>query len=113
MFVQQVAIWLRSPSADSFSLAHCHDSGLIPRGRCAAAKTYSRVRGKWKTSLYQVPDTKNPNLQGKFPIDNATYLRELGIARIVLVEKNSEVLALLGIGRDVSKANSSVKTIRS
>jgi len=62
-----------------------------------------------KQILYQVPDTTKVNAESDFPTDNLAYLRELGIARIVLVEKNSEVLALLGIGRDVSKANSSAE----
>ena len=109
MFVQQVAIWLRSPTADSFSLAHCHDSGMIRMEAAPSLRLAREYTAVGKQILYQVPDTKNFNTKSDFPTDNLAYLRELGIARIVLVEKNSEILALLGIGRDVSKANSSAE----
>lgn len=109
MFVQQVAIWLRSPTTDSFSLAYCHDSGLTSIEGAPALKLDRSHATNGKQVLYQVPDTKNSNAKSDFPTDNLAHLRELGIERLVLVEKNNEVLALLGIGRDVSKANSSAE----
>jgi putative PEP-CTERM system histidine kinase len=109
MFVQQVAIWLRSSTTDSFSLAYCHDAGLTGVEGAPPLKLGGAYTANRKQILYQVPDTTKVNAESDFPTDNLAYLRELGIARIVLVEKNSEVLALLGIGRDVSKANSSAE----
>ena len=109
MFVQQVAIWLRSSTTDSFSLAYCHDAGLTGVEGAPPLKLGGAYTANRKQILYQIPDTTKVNVESDFPTDNLAYLRELGIARIVLVEKNSEVLALLGIGRDVSKANSSAE----
>ena len=109
MFVRQVAIWLRSSTSDAFSLAYCHDSGLTGIKGAPPLKLDRAYATNGKHILYQIPDPKNSIAKSDFPTDNLAHLSELGIERLVLVEKNNEVLAVLGIGRDVSKANSSAE----
>jgi putative PEP-CTERM system histidine kinase len=106
MFVRQVAIWLRSPTSETFYLAYCHDAQSATEG--SNLRFDPGCRSDKHAVLFNVPNPGNANTI-KFPIDKVSYLEQLGISRVALVEKNSSALALLGIGKEIHRENSSAE----
>jgi len=101
MFVQQVAIWLRSPTSGNYHLAYCHDPVPAAEADTSTLKFDSSRRWDDKIILHPIPDFENAAAASRFPIDKASQLKQLGIERVALVEKNNDVLALLGIGTEI------------
>lgn len=101
MFVRQVAIWLRSPDSDTFTLAYCHE----PISSCAPETTVLHCNRKRMTndsnSSLIIPDKDDGNAVGFLPMGNIQTARRLGVKRVVPVQKGEDVLALLGIGADI------------
>jgi len=98
MFARQVAFWLRSTTSETYNLAYSHD-------RASDAVAHSlplrldRSRSPDKNSIVlTVPADAMAIATNHFPIDKIQPLKELGIQRLVLVEKGNEVLALVGVG---------------
>ena len=98
MFVRQVVFWLPAPTAETFHLAYCHDSFYAKKVSSAPLHLdRSRIKDD-NRSIFRVPADDLEALASGFPIDCVRTLRELGIHRLVLVEKGNQVLALIGIG---------------
>ena len=98
MFVQQVAFWLRSATSETYHLAYCHDPARADKAG-AAPLHVERQRGKNRdVTVFRVPPAGKMPAAHEFPVKEIRTLYELGIDRLVLVEKNHEVLAVMGIG---------------
>jgi putative PEP-CTERM system histidine kinase len=98
MFVRQVVFWLRSTTAETYNLAYCHDHtpGV---GRESFSLRLDRSRWPEKNAIFVAIPTDDALIAtAQFPVDKAQRLKELGVERLVLVEQNNEVLALIGIG---------------
>ena len=109
MFVRQVAVWLRSPTSDGFSLAYHHDPVSFAPGENFALRLNRQLHSNELNAIYEVPDG---NAAASFPINNLAALERLGVKRLVLVEKNNNVLALLGIGAASGKQHPSIEDDR-
>jgi putative PEP-CTERM system histidine kinase len=107
MFVRQVAFWLPAPTSETFHLAYCHDSFCAKKlGSAPLRLDRSRARDA-NASIFSVPADELEALATGFPIDGVKTLQELGIHRLVLVEKENQVLALIGIGAQPHEQESS------
>ena len=99
MFVRQVAIWLRSPTAEMYHLAYRHDGANVSHSDSSSLRLdRSRVIHRDST-LLRVPPRGDPAAADRFPVLGLAALNDLGIERLVLVEKGNEVLAVIGIGQ--------------
>ena len=101
MYVRQVAIWLRSSSADSFQLAYCHNPLSADDAGASLLRFDYQRRSDKKQLLFRVPKQSDVLAPKNFPIDKAPQLALLGIDRITLAEKDHTVVALLGIGQEL------------
>ena len=98
MFVRQVAFWLRSTTSETYKLAYAHDRASDAMAHSIPLRL-DRSRSPDKNSIVlTVPADAMAIATNHFPIDKIQPLKELGIQRLVLVEKGNEVLALLGVG---------------
>jgi len=98
MFVRQVAIWLRSTTSETYNLAYSHDRASDAMAHSLPLRL-DRSRSLDKNSIVlTVPADAVTIATNHFPIDKIQPLKELGIQRLVLVEKGNEVLALMGVG---------------
>jgi putative PEP-CTERM system histidine kinase len=101
MFVKQVAIWLRSPTTGNFHMTYCHDPALSPDADASTLKLdYSRS-GLDKAQIFHLRHPDSPGMPPPCPVDKAAQLSQLGIEHLARIEKGNEVLALLGIGREI------------
>ena len=101
MFVRQVAIWLRSPTTGNFHMTYCHDPALSPGADASTLKLdYSRS-GLDKAQIFHLPHPDSSGMPPPCPVDKAAQLSQLGIEHLARIEKGNEVLALLGIGREL------------
>jgi signal transduction histidine kinase len=69
-------------------------------------------RSRWpdeNTIFFRVPTDDASIAAGQFLIDKLQTLKDLGIQRLVLVEKGNEVLALMGIGGQLAGEKSSAE----
>ena len=107
MSVEQVAFWLRSPTVGAFHLAYCHE-GAAAASRCGtSALLLDRSKLKSKDTLFfRVPAISDPATAETFPVIGSQALDDLGVERLVLVEKSDEVLAMIGIGAQRDEARS-------
>ncbi len=107
MFVRQVVFWLRSATSDTYLLAYSHDPAVAANSKSIPIHlTLPRAKDK-NTILFDVPGHRGENLQDNFPVrDGIQALDDLGIQRLVLVEKGDDVLALMGIGAQPDKERS-------
>jgi putative PEP-CTERM system histidine kinase len=109
MFVRQVVFWLRSTTSGTYNLAYCHDSASGIRFESSSLKL---DRSRWpdeNTIFFRVPTDDASIAAGQFLIDKLQTLKDLGIQRLVLVEKGNEVLALMGIGAQLAGEKSSAE----
>ena len=98
MFVRQVAFWLRSTTSETYNLAYSHDRASDAMAHSLPLRL-DRSRSLDKNSIVlTVPADAMAIAANHFPIDKIQPLKELGIQRLVLVEKGNEVLALMGVG---------------
>jgi hypothetical protein len=98
MFIQQVAFWLRSTTSDTYQLAYCHDPAAANKSGVTPLHL-ERPRAKDRDGfLFRVPKAGESNVSDEFPVREVETLRDLGIHRLILVEKNREILAVMGIG---------------
>lgn len=98
MFVRQVAFWLRSTTSETYNLAYSHDRASDATAHSLPLRL-DRSRSLDKNSIVlTVPADAMAIAANHFPIDKIQPLKELGIQRLVLVEKGNEVLALMGVG---------------
>jgi len=98
MFVRQVAFWLRSTTSETYNLAYSHDRASDAMAHSLPLRL-DRSRSLDKNSIVlTVPADAVAIATNHFPIDKIQPLKELGIQRLVLVEKGNEVLALMGVG---------------
>ena len=109
MFVRQVAFWLRSPTSDIYHLEYCHKA--LSRDRTIPSPLrVDRSRSKdTNLSVFRVPADGDLAVASVFPIDGISALKALGIQRIVLVERGSEVLAVMGIGAQPDEETTSAE----
>ena len=112
MFVRQVAIWLRSPNSETYYLAYCHSPASRSDGDASILHFDDRARSGKKLVLFDVPGSDDTRTITRLPIDEVAQLKNLGIARIVLVEKDNTALALLGIGREIRQEEFSAENDR-
>lgn len=97
MFVRQVAIWLRSTKADTYNLAYRHH-GVSERNSDSFSLRLDHSRlANSESLLFRVP-THGEAPAAHFPLLGSSALADLGIERLMLVEKESEILAVIGIG---------------
>jgi putative PEP-CTERM system histidine kinase len=109
MFVRQVVIWLRSPTAETFHLAYCHDSTTSANTDASILKFDYLRRSDVRNSLFTIPKPNDDRAENEFLIEKTSQLTQLGVDRVALVEKNGAALALLGIGRPFRGENSSAE----
>jgi putative PEP-CTERM system histidine kinase len=98
MFVRQVAFWLRSPTAETYHLAYCHDGPTASRYDSAPLLLDRSRIGNKDFTFFRVPAKGDSATTEDFPVMGSQALNDLGIQRLVLVEKGNEVLAMIGIG---------------
>jgi putative PEP-CTERM system histidine kinase len=101
MFVRQVAIWLRSPTTGNFHLAYCHDPAFSPNTDASTLKLDDSRFALDKAQIFHIRHQDNPSMEQPCPVDKASQLSQLGIEHLARIEKGNEVLALLGIGREM------------
>ena len=98
MFVRQVAFWLRSSTTETYHLAYYHETTQV-NGSDTVPLRLDKSRLKHNQGLFfRVPAKNDPTATDNFPVMDGQALRDLGIQRLVLVEKDDDVLALIGIG---------------
>ena len=95
MFAQQVALWLRSPTSDTYRLAYCHDRPVEIQGDLSLR--LANIHMGFDDRLLCLPTEHDPAAQD-FPVAGYRDLRALGIQRLKLVTRANEVLAMIGIG---------------
>jgi putative PEP-CTERM system histidine kinase len=103
MFVRPVAIWL-PPSAASttFTLAYCHGPGTLTASASPALRVTRDLTPRDFHAIHVVPEPNDDFSEKQFPVDNVPALNEMGIKRLAFVQRGNSVLALLGIGHDIS-----------
>jgi len=101
MFVRQVAIWLRSPNSESFTLAHCFDGASLEGTGSSTLRLSRRLDAGPVDGIYEIPKLQTGQSGCDWIFDNIQPLRQLGIARVATVTNGSEVVALLGIGEEL------------
>jgi putative PEP-CTERM system histidine kinase len=97
MFVRRVAIWLRTSNSDVlYALAHYHSpTTSLP----TEPLSLRRRRNPTPTEIESVfTDTPPSALIANPILENVDQISRLGIERYVFVEKDNEVLAILGVG---------------
>jgi len=97
MFVRHVAVWLRTSNSDtSYALAQYHSpTGSEP----ATSMTLRRLRGLTSDEIDSIFTVAPPATKTANPvIEDESQLSRLKIERYVFVEKDNEVLAILGVG---------------
>jgi signal transduction histidine kinase len=109
MFVRQVAIWLRSSTSESLLLAYCpapmpSNTFELPPLRLTMGLTPTDFN-----TVHTLPEKDTALAEKKIPVENLEVLKEAGIRRFVLVEKDNRVLALLGIGAEIGGKKSSTE----
>jgi len=98
MFVRQIAFWLPAPNSEIFHLAYCHDAFYEKRAMSSSLSIdSSRVRDTM-AKIVRVPRDDAEATAYGIPIDDVRVFKELGIERLVLLEKENQLLALMGIG---------------
>jgi putative PEP-CTERM system histidine kinase len=101
MFITQVVIWLRSPSADTFSVAYRHD----PISLNSRKPDSLRLNPSWMpnraTSVYHISEVGMPARRGAFPLDSFEPIINLGVNRIVPVTSGDRILGFLGVGPEL------------
>jgi signal transduction histidine kinase len=97
LFVRQVAFWLPSPTADIYHLAYCHNGTANRSDFFSLLLDKSRVKHK-DALFFRVPVKDDTRTVENFPILGNQALEDLGIQRVVLIKKDGEVLAVIGIG---------------
>jgi len=98
MMVKQVVIWLRSPSSGMYQLAFCHKSLSNKIDEWPMLKLVRSRESIRNTIVFEVPKGEDLSGSPHFPVENPQSLSKLGVNRVTLVEKDNEVLALLGVG---------------
>jgi putative PEP-CTERM system histidine kinase len=98
MMVNQVVIWLRSPASGSYQLAYCHDSRSESIEESPSLKLLPFQRPNSGIDVFRVPNQASVSSSTQFPIENYQYLSKLGVDRVTLVEKENDVIAILGVG---------------
>ena len=97
MFVRRVAVWLRTSNSDtSYALAHFHSPTSSTQND---AITLRRLRNPTTAEIDSIFTVgQSPEASTGPIIKNETDITRLGIERYVFVEKDNEVLAILGVG---------------
>jgi putative PEP-CTERM system histidine kinase len=103
MFVRQVALWLRSPNSESFTLAYCFDRTSLNGTGSFTLRLNREPKIDHLRAIHQVPKQDTAESAGDFVFDNPQALKRLGIARLVAVTNGSDILALLGIGEELGR----------
>jgi putative PEP-CTERM system histidine kinase len=97
MFVRQVAIWLRSASSENYELVYQHDHGDRHKAGSSILRLDRSRSLEGHSIFFHVP--RGSTLPAAdFPFLSVAPLIDLGIERFVLVEKDNEILAVIGIG---------------
>jgi putative PEP-CTERM system histidine kinase len=98
MFVRQVAIWLQSQNAASFSLAYCHDplSSAVPKPTPIRLNPSGTL--VQPANVYHIAQAKFCNRIDGFPLESIEPVSNLGIDRLVPVAKGNRILGFLGVG---------------
>jgi len=107
MLVRQVTIWLRTPNSETLMLEYSHEPALAVTGGNTSLRMRHAFTDTHSYKIYKVPGKDASNQDDKFPVDNLDILRKLGVQRIVPVEKDHDVLGLLGVGGDARDKNPS------
>jgi putative PEP-CTERM system histidine kinase len=98
MFVRQVAIWLRSPTGNGYHLAYRRDGAAIKEsGDVPLRLDKSSLNTDSPAISFRVPTDGHAGSPEGFPLVGKEILKELGIERVVLVDKDTEILAIIGI----------------
>ena len=96
MFVQQVAVWLRSQNSDTFVLAYLHEPFGAPNNslslRLRSHLTHNEV------SMSSV----NCDANTQSPFEDSRPFDKLHIKQFVMVKNGTTLLGVLGIGADIT-----------
>lgn len=101
MFVGQVAIWLRSRNAASFSLAYCHDSTSSNTSQSASLQLNPSWISIQAADVYHIQASNACNGASSCPLESIVPALNLGITRIVPITQGDSVKGFLGIGREM------------
>ncbi|MSP38951.1 MAG: hypothetical protein EXR70_10720 [Deltaproteobacteria bacterium] len=101
MFVRQVAIWLRSPATGNFHLTYCLDPATSAEADASTLKLDNSKLADDESQIFAIVHPENAGKAQPSPVDKAAQLGFLGIEHMARIEKGHEVLALLGIGREL------------
>jgi len=96
MSVQQVAVWVRSGSVDKFDLAYAVTGGDIKESVLTL-----RLAGTAAQPGHLISRLgKDSQLSRRLPIRDLQPLYELGVERVLPIQRGTEVLGFLGVGGD-------------
>lgn len=111
MFVRHVAVWLRTNNSDtSYTLAHYQSP---THSAPIEHMTLRRLRAPTPAELESIFSVDQPAIISDGPIiDQVTQLNPLGIDRYMFVEKDREILAILGVGGFHGRGNLSAEDDR-
>ena len=110
MLVGPVAIWLRIPDSDTFTLGYSDGHSYTKKD--FQVRLQGSLTNNSPSKVYTVPSADVPVQEDSFPLDNINALRILGIKRVVPVEKDNDILALLGVGVNTPDKQSSAEDDR-
>jgi hypothetical protein len=97
MFVRQVAFWLRSSTSDAYHLAYVHARAGGDGAHAVPLRLDSSLHANG-TTVFSVPVDAAAIAANHFPADKIEPLKRLGIERLALVRRGTDVLALVGVG---------------
>jgi putative PEP-CTERM system histidine kinase len=109
MFVRQVGIWLRATASESFYLAYHHEPLSSKFAELPAVRLVSELAPSDCNSVHMIPEPATRRREKTVPVVNPAALKEIGVRRFVLVEKDNEVLAVLGVGAELGEKEPSTE----
>jgi putative PEP-CTERM system histidine kinase len=109
MFVRQVAIWLRATASESFFLAYCHETPSSKFAESPAVQLVNEVAPSDCNTVHMIPELATARKKKHIPVANPAVLEQVGVKRFVLVEKDNQVLAVLGIGAELGQKESTTE----
>jgi putative PEP-CTERM system histidine kinase len=112
MFQRQVAIWVRTPNSEAFVLEYLHDTLTSTKTNAPAIQWRLPLSTNNSSKVKTILDLAAQYQDLGLSADNINELRELGVHRVVTVEKGDEVIAILGVGGDSAGNNRSVEDDR-
>ncbi len=96
MFVQQVAVWLRSQNSETFVIAYLHES-FGPSTNSLSLRLRSHLTPDEVFTISSVSDASTQS-----PFEDSQVFERLHIKQFVMVKNGTTLLGVLGVGPDMA-----------